>query len=90
MSAKDFAAAWSPVKTKAELNHLSTQSHASGPTYEMGGPIGAYVRQSLSQYKEQRKLDLKNRLEYLRTHVRKEHAVSNVRDRARTDFERSR
>lgn len=90
MSAKAFAPGWSPVQTKAELDHLSTKSRASGPTYEMDGAIGAYVRQSLGQWEEQRRLELKNKLENLRTHVRNEHAISNVRDRARWDFERSR
>ncbi len=90
MSAKDFAPGRPVIQTQAELDHLSTKSRASGPTYEMDGPTGAYVRQVVDLSNEQRRLELKNKLEYLKTHVRNEHAVSNVRDRARADFERSR
>lgn len=90
MSAKDFAPGRPVIQTQAELDHLSTKSRASGPTYEMDGPVGAYVRESLSLADEQRRLELKSRLEYLKTHVRNEHAVSNVRGRARANFERSR
>lgn len=90
MSAKDFAAPWPSITTAAEREHLTSKKSASGPTYEMTGRLAAEVRQSVKEDEFQRANAIARRLQEVRETVLNEHAIANVRDRARSDFERGR
>ena len=90
--APDFAAPPPSIKTKAELDRLRDARPApeAGPQLNMDGPIGMEVRRQVVVANENRVRDLEARLCQAREGLKRDHAVSQVRGKAKGDFGRGR